>query len=820
MAIAPISFSGFAPNLPNPGQALGIGPTPTLSGDSPAVNVAVTAPTPVLNITAQSGDLYRIATLFQGTAPPGVDPNTLTFHVALRGGGQLLLNGQPVDPTIQTSFTALQFNQLSFSAGASSSDIAVSVATPSGASATPVQVTATTGAQRSTNALAAFDGNDPFANLAFIANLVATTGGAGPSLDTVGNLISATAPTGQTITQYSVAVRGGGQLLLNGQAIDPNTQTTFTSDQLNQLTFVNGSSSSDILVSARTGTTSSQAIAITANVGINPVDRTINAAGALDNPDAYGLIGFIAQLSQSPTAASNPSLATIGNFTAVAGQSYLLSNLYQAQPPASGGAITKFSVAVAGGGTLQLNGVTIDPNQQTGFTPDQFAQLSFVAGSSDSKLVVSAQNAGGSSKAVEIGAATGSQTSVNALPASFGNDPYSLVALSANLQNASAGAAAPRVTTVGNFSGHATDQYRLAGLFNATPASSQSITGFQVALRGAGQLLLNGTAVLSTQTSFTPDQFQQLTFAAGAGPSDLLVSAQSGTASSRAVQITNSIGDPSINAAGALPNPDAFSLIGFTAALQQNGGLGKGPSLASAGNFDAVSGQAYRLANLFSATPSGSHQIDHLSVAVRGGGTLFLNGQAVDPTVQTVFTADQFQQLSFVAGSTDSDLVVAAQSGLTSSQALQITATTATTTSLNAGAAASASSFDPFLFLGFTASLSTASNPASLPKLAATGSPTDPALAIGQAQTAVGLSESTGFANATDANAANIANLYLASATGGFTLIGPTPATSPSIVQILAEANSGLGSVQTSSPSTNGQRYEVQAYVAAGRLGS
>ena len=115
----------------------------------------------------------------------------------------------------------------------------------------------------------------------------------------------------------------------------------------------------------------------------------------------------------------------------------------------------------------------------------------------------------------------------------------------------------------------------------------------------AGQLVLDGVDV-SSQTSFTADQFSRLTFVAGATGSsqDLVVVAQTGTLAangtlnnvtdSPAVQITASVtGTRSINAVGALrtvPTGSDASFVNTASAASIFTGVGQaGPTLKAVG---------------------------------------------------------------------------------------------------------------------------------------------------------------------------------------------------------------------------------------------
>jgi len=824
MTVNPISFSGYAPGLLSNPASIPAGPTPSTVADVSAVNVDVNFPRAIRTFTAESGDSYRVATLFKAQGSSLAD----SYTVVARGGGSLKLDGTTIDPTTKNSFTADEFNRLSFSAGATDSDIAV-VAQKGTTTSDAFQITAKTGATRSLDALPALYSSDPLALIAFGANITSgSTASTQPKVNAVGNftavsgdlyrvatLINVTPASGSTLTSYNLGVRGGGALVLDGADVDPNTQTSFTADEFARLQFRAGATASDFIVSA-TGSNGvgAPAIGFRAAVGTSDFDRTINAEAARYSVGDYGLIGFTASITQSKTAGVSPTVSTVGDFKAESGESYRVASLFSGKA-GSGGAISSYLVAAKGGGSLNLDGATIDPATKTSFTADEFARLKFTAGGTDSKLVVAAQTGTYSSAAVEITAENDTQTSFNGLAAKYNSDAYSLIAFSANLLNTTgSNTGAPSLTSVGNFTGTATDTYRVANLFKATGAT---ISSYNVAARGTGTLSLDGSVVdPNTKTSFTSDEYNRLVFTPGAGKADLVVAAIGTNTSSQAVQISADIGSRSTNAANALYGQDYFSLIGYTATLQNISGTTGAPSLSTVGNFNAEQNAIYRLASLYTPT-KGASDISSYNVAIRGGGSLTLDGTTIDTTTQNSFSADEFNRLVFKAGASDSDLVVAVGDGTRSSKALQITATTASATSLNAGAASYAG--DPFLLVGFTANLLRGANAASRPQLAVTGQVRDPALSYNQADTAIGAQAITGTFSLSGGNQIGIANLYGATATGGVLAIGARAASAPTLLEILAEANSGIGSRIVTNAAQGGGAYGVLAYTAAGRLG-
>ena len=312
-------------------------------------------------------------------------------------------------------------------------------------------------------------------------------------------------------------------------------------------------------------------------------------------------------------------------------------------------------------------------------------------------------------------------------------------------------------------------------------------------------------------------QFNRLVFVPGAGNADIVASAQTKTTSSPAVQISASIGNRSINVATAAYAQDYFSLVGYSAALTNAYGVNSGsPGLATVGNFNAENGQKYRIATLYKGE-KGTSDITNYNLALRGDGTITLDGNVIDTSTKSSFTADEFNRLVFTAGAGLSDLVVAATDGSRSSQALQITATTTGTTSLNAGAAAYAS--DAFLLTAFSANLLRGTQPNSRPQFAVTGSLAGPSLSAANASASIGAYLLSGVNSLSNGNEIGIADLFGATATGGVIQIGARAASNPTVTEVLAEANSGIGSTVSSNSSSRGAAYGVQAYNVAGKLG-
>ncbi len=277
--------------------------------------------------------------------------------------------------------------------------------------------------------------------------------------------------------------------------------------------------------------------------------------------------------------------------------------------------------------------------------------------------------------------------SINAANALINQDTFTQIAQSAGILTAIVPNTTPTVTTVGNISSQAADTFDVAQLFHVSAPSSVTIASYSVAVRGGGSLSIGGVSVGAT-TSFTPTQFAQLQYTAGAGGSDdLIVAALTTTGvSSNALQITNTInGTRSINGADALINQDQFTLVAQTASIFSQILPNTTPGLASVGNFTSQAGDTYNLPQLFQAAAPSSGSIASYNVAQRGGGILTLAGVATG--AQTLFTAAQFTQLQYVAGTsgTSDDIVVTAETAAgVSSEAIQVTNTVSGTRSLNA----------------------------------------------------------------------------------------------------------------------------------------
>jgi hypothetical protein len=146
----------------------------------------------------------------------------------------------------------------------------------------------------------------------------------------------------------------------------------------------------------------------------------------------------------------------------------------------------------------------------------------------------------------------------------------------------------------GDFTAQAGDIYRLSDLFKTTAPAGQTTAGFRVALGdvatgdGGGKLMLDGKAIVPSRTSFSAEEFAQLTYVAGtAGPQSLVVIAQTGSRltnadgslgaltheiDSPAVQITADVtGRRSINAMNALSTTPTGADVEIASIVQQAG---------------------------------------------------------------------------------------------------------------------------------------------------------------------------------------------------------------------------------------------------------
>jgi hypothetical protein len=150
------------------------------------------------NFTAAGGDVYRVDDLFRGKAPIG--QTIAGYRVALGAGdGKLLLDGVAVPG--RTSFTAEEFNHLTYTTGTGQQDLVVVAQTgtrqPDGGlihvtDSQAVQITASVTGTRSINALNALVGMPTDADAAVAevvkeAAILSGFGAARPSVQTDGN---------------------------------------------------------------------------------------------------------------------------------------------------------------------------------------------------------------------------------------------------------------------------------------------------------------------------------------------------------------------------------------------------------------------------------------------------------------------------------------------------------------------------------------------------------------------------------------------------------------------------------------------------------
>lgn len=772
----PSGYSFSADGLPDQGSSASTGGGSSSSAANPVDTVSISNAVQAGGFSAEPGDIYRLSDLFRGSAPNG--QAIAAYRVALDNGGdtgaRLLLNG--IDVSDRDTFTPDDFSDLTYRAGASGSRQSITVAAQTGTrlpngtlsqvtDSQAVQITASVGATRSVNALHALvdPPSGPYGNIADVVSqagiLTGFAGSGRPTLQTDGNftavsweryrlsdLFQASAPSGQTVAQYRVALGdGSGHLWLNGT--DVSSQTTFSASDFARLTYTVGNDGSrqDLVVVAQTGislpggalthVTDSTPVQITADV---TGTRSINAMNALvDMPSgADGAIVAIAHEASILTGfvgSGRPAVQTVGNFTAATGGSYRLDDLFQANAP-TGQSIAGYRVAVSdggtGGGQLLLNGQPV--NGKTSFTAAEFAQLTYQAGADGTQqnLIVVAQTGkpqpNGTltqvidSPPVAINARAARSGSINAAGALVAK-PTGAEGDVANIASEAGiltgfGSGRPTVRTDGNFTAVSGDVFRVDDLFQASSSSGQPIAGYRVAVGdGSGQLLLNGEPV-NGQTSFTPGQFAQLTYVVGsdATPQNIVVVAQTGkplangvltqVTDSQAVEIAASAtGTRSINALNALVGTPAGAAGEIAAIVSEanilTGFVGSGrPSLQTDGNFTAVAGRLYRLDDLFHAKAPSGQAIEGYRIAVSdagtGGGQLLLDGQAVNG--KTSFTAAEFAHLVYQAGTsgTQQGIVVVAQTGtrlangilthVTDSPAMQITAAAAATGSINA----------------------------------------------------------------------------------------------------------------------------------------
>ncbi|MBV8169255.1 MAG: hypothetical protein JO021_20850, partial [Alphaproteobacteria bacterium] len=556
--------------------------------------------TAVGNFTSQGGDTYNLAELYKATAPTG--GTITTYNVALRGtsGGILAIGGVSVGA--QTSFTATQFGQLQYIAGAGGSDdIVVAAQTATTTSSNAVEISNSITGTRSINAANALINQDTFTQIAQTAAILsAIAPNTAPKLTTVGNfssqagdtydvaqLFKATAPTGGTIATYNVAIRsnggGGGTLSIGGVSV--GAQTSFTATQFAQLQYTAGAAGTDdLVVAAQTST----GVSGTAQMITNTVSgtRSINAANALINQDSFTQIAQSAGILAAISPNTTPTITTVGNTSSQAGDVFDLPQLFHVTAP-SGVTIASYSVAVRGGGTLSIGGVSVGAT--TSFTPTQFNNLQYTAGAagSDDLIVSALTTTGVSSNALQITNTINGVRSINGADALINQDQFTLVAQTASIFSQITSNTTPGIASVGNFTSQAGDTYNLPELFQAAAPSSGSIQTYNVAIRnsttGSGILAIGGVSV-GAATLFTATQFSQLQYIAGAaGSDDIVVTAQTATGvASEAIQVTNTVtGTRSLNASNALINQDTYILIGQLSSILSGTAATMRPSVSS-----------------------------------------------------------------------------------------------------------------------------------------------------------------------------------------------------------------------------------------------
>jgi hypothetical protein len=636
------------------------------------------------NFTSAAGDAFSLSGLFSATAPTGA--TIADYEVAVEGtggatAGTLYLNGVA---TTQTSFTAAEFNQLQYVAGSSgSSNIEVVAQTqPVDSSGNPlglidspaVSITNSVTGDRSLNAanalITAPTGNDAsYLQIAQEASIFVGFGSNKPSTVTsvgnftsdagdsfsVGDLFTATAASGSTISTYEVAVRGdngatAGTLLLNGVA---TTQTSFTAAQLGQLQYVAGSSgSSDIILTAQSTVTDSSgnvigyvdspAVSITNTVS---GERSINAVNALTTSTGSDLNTIenvqSAEIFSGFGSNKRPTINTVGNFTSEASSTFSLSNLFSVTGTATT-PVDNYLVSVDGtGGQLLLNGT--DVTSQNSFTAAQFAQLQFVSGTTgssnitvvgESTITDSNGNAVGTvdSQAVQITNSVTGTTSANAATAlSSTPDAAESAAIileqEAGIYSGYGTNARPSLTSVGNFTAETGDSYTVGDLVTASSTAADPITNYEVQVTGNATLELNGVDV-TTQGNFTAAELaslQLVTSSTSGDTANLVVVAQTdpttssgvaeGLIDSPAVSLTvTNTGTRSTNAITALTTLPSAADSNFITVIQQAeifSGFGsyKRPTLETSVNTQDASVAADLLASSIGAFQSGGDDL-------------------------------------------------------------------------------------------------------------------------------------------------------------------------------------------------------------------
>jgi hypothetical protein len=136
------------------------------------------------NFTAKAGDIYRMSDLFKASAPAG--QTIAGFRVALggvaSGGGKLQLNGTDIVPA-RTSFSADEFAHLTYIGGPGADGLSLHQSLKVVAQTKTLATDGTISQGKELNADAAGE------------------------IHRMGDLFSASAPTGQAIVGYQVALQ-------------------------------------------------------------------------------------------------------------------------------------------------------------------------------------------------------------------------------------------------------------------------------------------------------------------------------------------------------------------------------------------------------------------------------------------------------------------------------------------------------------------------------------------------------------------------------------------------------------------------------------
>jgi uncharacterized protein YunC (DUF1805 family) len=401
----------------------------TGAASQPADVVSIRNAVEAGSFTAASGDLFSLSALLQGQA--GKSSTIVGYLVALgSGGGLLQLDGK--DVSARSSFSADEFARLVYKADLLGTQQNLLVVAQSGTlrsdgsigqevDSAAVEMTASVTGIRSINAMSALrtvvsgraaDIQGVVQQAGIFTGFVGSTR---PTLRTDGNftaaggdtyrmsdLFKASGAKGQAIVGYRLALGdGNGTLWLDGK--DVTGRTDFTADDFAHLTYVTDAigTQQTLLVVAQSGTLrtdgsisqeiDSPAVQITADV---TGSRSINAMNALATAPSGADVNIASIVQQAGifsglAGSTRPGLRTDGNFSAAAGDTFRLIDLFQTSA-AKGRPIVGYRLALgAGSGTLWLDGK--DVTTKTDFTADDFAHLTYVTdavGTQQSLLVV------------------------------------------------------------------------------------------------------------------------------------------------------------------------------------------------------------------------------------------------------------------------------------------------------------------------------------------------------------------------------------------------------------------------------------------------